>query len=132
LLGGSPHRWQGDKMKYVKMYLMVSSIVLHIVLIALLFWAGPFFSNALNSAKELAQSLQSPSEKGIVANVSEIIRGEYRYKGYLIKYNGQDLYVMGTGKDNIEKGDQVNVLIQEHPYAPTKSLMVVVTKSEKK
>ncbi len=116
-------------MKYVKIYLMASSIVLHIVLIVFLFWAEPFFSNASKSAKELAQSLQSPGEKGIVADVSEIIRGEYRYKGYLIKYNGQDLYVMGTGRDNIEKGDQVNVLIQEHPYTPTKSLMVVVTKS---
>lgn len=119
-------------MKYFKMYLMASSIVLHIVLIVFLFWAAPFLSHASKAAKELTQSIQSPSEKGIVADVSEIIRGEYRYKGYLIKYNGQDLYVMGTGKDKIEKGDQVNVLIQEHPYAPTKSLMVVVTKSENK
>jgi hypothetical protein len=39
---------------------------------------------------------------------------------------------MGTGKDNIEKGDHVNVMIQEHPYAPIKSLMVVLTKTEKK
>jgi hypothetical protein len=119
-------------MKYFKMYLMASSIVLHIVLTGVLFWAAPFFSNASKAAKELAQSVQGQGEKGIVADVSEIIRGEYRYKGYLLKYNGQDLYVMGAGKDNIEKGDQVNVLIQKHPYAPTKSLMVVVTKSEKK
>ncbi len=116
-------------MKYVKIYLMASSIVLHIVLIVFLFWAAPFYSNASKAANELAQSIQSPGEKGIVTGVSEIIRGEYRYKGYLVKYNGQDLYVTGTGKDTIEKGDQVNVLIQEHPYAPTRSLMVIVTKS---
>jgi len=119
-------------MKYVKMYLMASSIVLHIALIVFVLWASPFYSNASKAGKQWAQSIQNPGEKGIVADVSEIIRGEYRYKGYLVKYSGQDLYVMGTGKDNIEKGDQVNVMIQEHPYAPTKSLMVVVTKSEKK
>ncbi len=119
-------------MKYIKMYLIASSIVLHIVLIVVLFWAAPFYSNALESSKEMAQSFQGKGEKGTVANVSEIIRGEYRYKGYLLKYNGQDLYVMGTDNDNIVKGDQVNVLIQKHPYAPLKSLMVVVTKSENK
>jgi membrane protein implicated in regulation of membrane protease activity len=119
-------------MKYVKMYLMASSIVLHVALIALLLWAAPFISKASKVGKQWAQSSQSTGEKGIVADVSEIIRGEYRYKGYLVKYNDQDLYVMGTSKDNIEKGDQVNVMIQEHPYAPTKSLMVVLTKSEKK
>jgi membrane protein implicated in regulation of membrane protease activity len=116
-------------MKYVKIYLMASSVVLHIVLIVFLFWAAPFYSNASKAANELAQNMQSSGEKGIVTDVSEIIRGEYRYKGYLIKYNGQDLFVSGTGRDTIEKGDQVNVLIQEHPYAPTKSLMVIVTKS---
>ncbi len=30
-------------MKYVKRYLMASSIVLHIVLIVFVFWAAPFF-----------------------------------------------------------------------------------------
>lgn len=128
---GAP-RWQGDQMKYLKTYLMASSVVLHIVLIVGIIWAVPFFSRAAKTGKQIAQTIQNPQDKGVVADVSEIVRGEYRYKGYLVKFHDKDLYVMGTGKDNIEKGDQVNVMIQEHPYAPTKSLMVVLTKAEKK
>jgi hypothetical protein len=37
------------------------------------------------------------------------------------------LYVTGTG--DIKKGEEVAVSVTKHPYAPLKSLIVIVTKN---
>lgn len=116
-------------MKYFKIYLMITSVVLHIALIVFIIWAMPVFTGKAGGQWE--QNVQTKGDLGVVADVSEIVRGENRYRGYLVKSNGKDLYLAGDPGSNLEKGDQVRVMLQEHPYAPSKSLMVFIRKTEK-
>ena len=114
-------------MKYLKKYLMVSSVILHLVILISLFWIIPFFTQSMKAGKTWAESIKT-SESGVVKDVSEIVRDNLKYRGYWINYKDQNLYVMGTGTDEIEKGDKVNVIVNEHPYGPLKTLMVTITK----
>ncbi len=114
-------------MKYLKTYLIVTSVILHIAIILSLFWIVPLLNHSRDVGKLWLESPKK-SEIGVVKNVSEIVRGNLKYKGYLVNYKGQDLYVMGTGADEIKKGDAVNVIVSEHPYRPLKTLMVYITK----
>jgi hypothetical protein len=114
-------------MKYLKKYLMVSSVILHLVILISLFWIIPFYTQAMKAGKTWAESINT-SESGVVKDVSEIVRDDLKYRGYCINYNDQNLYVMGSSMDGIEKGDEVNVMVNEHPYSPIKTLMVTITK----
>ena len=55
-----------------------------------------------------------------------VVKGELKYKGYYTNYNGQNLYVMGTGMDQYKIGDEVKVIVDEHPYGPLKTLTVTI------
>jgi hypothetical protein len=113
--------------KVLKMYLMITSVFVHLAAVVSLFWIIPLFIHSVNVGKEWAES-SNTSEIGVVEGVSQIEKGNLKYKGYMVKYKGQDLYVMGVGTDDINKGDSVKVLINEHPYAPLKTLIVTITK----
>lgn len=114
-------------MKYLKKYLIVTSVILHVAIVLSLIWVVPFLTHSMEVGKSWSE-LSKKGEIGVVENVSEIVRGNLKYKGYLVNYKGQNLYVMGTGTDEIKKGDVVNVMVSEHPYSPLKTLMVVITK----
>ena len=116
-------------MKYLKGYLIVTSVIFHLGIVIALFWIVPFFAHARDVGKQWTESSAS-SQTGVVENVSEIVRGDLKYKGYWLKYEGQDLYVQGLESDGIQKGDAVQVTINEHPYEPLKTLIVTVTKQE--
>jgi hypothetical protein len=81
----------------------------------------------MKASKTFTESIKT-SESGVVKDVSEIVRDDLKYKGYCINYNDQNLYVMGSSMDGIEKGDEVDVMVSEHPYGPIKTLMVTITK----
>jgi hypothetical protein len=114
-------------MKYIKFYLILTSIVFHFAAIISLVWTIPIYNNALKSGAELATSLES-SETGLIEDVSEIEKDGLRYRGYKILYQGSELYVDGSGGEEHKKGDVVKVLITSHPYNPIKSLVVSVSK----
>jgi len=114
--------------KYLKQYLIASSVILHLAIALSLFWIIPFFTHSMKVGKSWAES-SSKSENGVVKDVSEIVRGNLKYRGYLVNYKKQNLYVMGTGADDIEKGDVVKVMVNEHPYGPLKTLIVTVANS---
>jgi len=117
-------------MKFLKQYLLVSSVILHLTIIISLFWVVPLFTHAMEADKSWAESAnKNKSETGVVKDVSEIVRGKLKYKGYLVSYKDKNLYVMGNDLDKIKKGDVVNVMIDEHPFSPLKSLIVTVSKN---
>jgi len=114
-------------MNFLKGYLILSSVILHLLLLLALIWAVPFFQNAEKSGRQMAEAMKEENI-AVVEDVSELSKNEYKYNGYKINYNGRILYVTGAGEDAIKAGDRVNVVIAEHPYLPTKSLIVSIMK----
>lgn len=114
-------------MKILKIYLIVTSVIFHLGIAMSLIWIIPTISHACKVGTQWAKST-STAETGVVEDVSEIIRGDLKYKGYWLKYEGQNLYVQGLDSDEIQKGDAVQVIVNEHPYGPLNTLIVTVSK----
>jgi hypothetical protein len=60
-------------MKYLKKYLMISSVILHLVLVLSLFWAIPFITESMNIGEEWVKSMNT-SESGVCPKFSSIMR----------------------------------------------------------
>jgi hypothetical protein len=114
-------------MKYLKRYLVVSSVIVHVVVVVALVWAAPLIGQGMDFAKSFRELVEE-SEIGVVEDVSEIVRGDSKYRGYLVNYKGQDLFVSGKAWDDIKEGDVVNVVVSEVPRSPM--LMVIVSKKD--
>lgn len=112
--------------KFLRGYLMVSSVVLHVALLCGLIWLVP----NLRSGMAMARQFQNPGPEtqAQILDVSRYSEGENSYVGYAVKWKGQKLYLMGTDS-NVKAGDTVNLMVQKHPYGPTKSLIIVVLPS---
>ena len=116
-------------MRFIKGYLIITSVFLHLALLVFLVWIVPFYSNAVAAGREWANS-SSNAKEAVVDDVCIIEQDGLKYKGYKLSYNGDTLYTMGTGTDDINPGDTVKVMIVPHPYGPLKSLLVTVMKKE--
>lgn len=114
-------------MNFLKGYLIVTSVILHLLLLLALIWAVPFLKNADKSGRQMVEAMKEENI-AVVEDVSELTKNEFQHKGYKINYNGKILYVMGAGEVEIKTGDRVNVMISEHPYSPMKSLIVSIMK----
>ena len=114
-------------MKFLKTYLIVTSVIFHLGIAMSLIWIIPTISHACRVGTQWAEST-TIAKTGVVEDVSEIMRGNLKYKGYWLKYEGQDLYVQGLDSDDIHKGDTVHVTVNEHPYGPLNTLIVTVSK----
>jgi hypothetical protein len=112
--------------KAIKYYLIGTSIFFHAIILISLFWIIPFFNNASTAGKSWAESAMNP-DKGIIEDVSTLEQDGLKYQGYKINYNDRTLYTMGTGNDEFEIGQTVNVMVNAHPYGPLKTLMVTIT-----
>ena len=114
-------------MRIFKKYLQVTSVLFHLAIVTSLFWIVPFFIHSANVGESWANSIIE-AETGVIEEVSEIIDGKLKYKGYKVKYNEQSLYVSGLSSDDFKKGEIVNVMVNEHPYQPLETLMVTISK----
>lgn len=104
-------------------YLVVSSVVLHLVVLGVGVW---MMSNMRDAMARADNSFTGRGESAIVRDVMELTEGDYIYQGYLLEFRGKPLYVEGHGRENVHIGDEVTVNISKHPYAPIKSLMVSI------
>ncbi len=109
----------------MKNYLMVTSIIFHLVLLLSLFWIVPFYSRAIEEGANWAEASQN-SEVGTVNDVALLEREGVRYVGYAIETGGSTLYLSGTTDDIYRIGDEVDLLISKHPYEPLDTLMVSI------
>jgi hypothetical protein len=107
--------WWGCSMGKLKkafvIYLVVSSVILHVLAV----WAIVFFAPAMKTAYEWVDdigraSAGHPDNVGIIRDISTMTDGDYSYVGYAVEYKGQTHYVMGgAATEGIAKGDQVAV-----------------------
>jgi hypothetical protein len=115
--------------KALVIYLVVSSVILHVVAAYALFTFGPAMKQGYEMGEEFAKaSAGRASNVGIIKDVCTLQEGDSSYVGYAVDYKGKTLYVMGAG-DAFKQGDTVAVTVTKHPYAPLKTLMVMVTKN---
>lgn len=107
----------------LKKYLIVSSVIFHIIFLVSLYWVVPFFSRTAEMASRNVDSFQNP-EVGTIESVSTLNRKGIPYNGYKIGLDGQSLYVTGNGDETYRVGDEVDLSITEHPYEPLNTLMI--------
>ena len=88
----------------IRNYLIVSSVIFHILILLSLFWIIPFFNHAAEMGVENIENFQSP-EIGMIEDVSTITREGVAYNGYKIDLAGVALYVAGTGDATYRIGD---------------------------
>jgi hypothetical protein len=103
----------GKSKKALVIYLVVSSVILHVVVAFTIF----------NTASALRAT-----NVGTVKDVSVLKDGDYSYIGYAVDYNGKALYVMSTRED-LKSGDQVAVTITKYLYWPNKHLIITIRKN---
>jgi hypothetical protein len=106
-------------------YCIVSSIILHIVVVGVAIWIAPTMMGAIKAGKQWAH-INKNTESGIIKDISTIIEGDNKYNGYAIEHKGKLLYVMGSPEDKYSIGDNVKIAINKHPYEKINSLMVVI------
>ena len=109
----------------IKNYLVVSSVIFHLLILLSLFWVIPFLSRVSDISGDNVASYLSP-EVGTVKDVTSIERDGVRYNGYKLELDGKDLYVSGSGDKLYRVGDDVDLSISEHPYGPLNTLMVSI------
>ncbi len=109
----------------IKGYLVISSVILHLLILLSLFWIIPFFSKTAEMGAAQFDSFQDP-EVGVIEDVSTISRDAVSYNGYKIRFNEDTLYVAGTGDEIYRVGDEVDLSITEHLYKPLNSLMITI------
>lgn len=114
-------------MKYAIKYLIVTSVIFHLLLVAALFWGLPYYSHMQDSVKRNVDSYQH-ANSAVVKGITEISRDGVKYKGYLVNMDGQDLYVAGVGDQSIALDEEVKILIGVHPYKDIQSLTVIALK----
>jgi hypothetical protein len=115
--------------KALLIYLVVSSVILHIVAVYAIFTFGPAMKQGYEMGQEFAKaSAGHASNVGVVKDVCTLQQDDSTYIGYAVDFKGQTLYVMGTN-DGIKKGDEVAVTVTKHPYAPLKTLVILVSKN---
>jgi hypothetical protein len=114
-------------MKFLGKYLIVTSVVFHILLLASLYWVLPYYNYMQDTVKTNMDS-HKQENYAVVKNVTEISRNGLKYKGYLVSMDGQDLYVQGTGDDSIAVNEEVKILINVHPYKDLQTLTVIAVK----
>ena len=112
-------------------YLVVSSVILHCIVVYVTFaFALPAISAGREWADDFARaSAGQAANLGIVKDISTLTEDEHTYEGYAVDYKGQTLYVMGGPPGDIKIGDEVAVTISKHPYGPLKGLLVTVMKN---
>lgn len=111
-------------------YLVVTSVILHVLIAFFAFQFGSAMYSGMEMGNEFARASSGiATNRGIVKDVCVLSEGDYTYNGYSIDYKGQTLYTMGCASQHIKIGDEVGVSISKHPYAPIKDLMVVVVKN---
>lgn len=109
-------------------YLAVTSILLHLVLIAM----APMFIQAMregwNMADEINRAQQGQAaNRAIIKDVSVLKDGDYTCTGYALEYQGKPLYAAGFGQE-FKVGDQVALAFQRHPFPSHKTMTVMVLK----
>ena len=115
--------------KFLVGYLVVTSVILHLVVGVALFQFIPAIRTGMEMGENFARASSGQAKNvGIVKDVCVIEDGEYKYHGFAVEYDGKTIYTMGTDL-GIKTGDTVAVAISKHPYGPIKNLMVVVTKN---
>jgi hypothetical protein len=81
----------------------------------------------MNIGEEWVKSMNT-SESGVVKDVSEIVHDNFKYLGYWIIYRDQNLYITSTGTEEIEKGDEVNIILNKVPFDSSNTLLVTIMK----
>jgi hypothetical protein len=115
--------------KAAVIYLVVSSVILHVIAAWILISFGSAIKSGFESANEFAKAAAGQAKDvGTIKDISTLKDGDHSYVGYAVDYKGQMLYVMGVS-ENLKKCDTVAVNISKHPYAPLKSLIVTVMKN---
>lgn len=109
----------------LKKYLIVTSIIFHVLILASLIWIVLFFKNSFEAGSEWAAAAEN-SEVGLVKDVAVIRRNGVPYVGYEIELNGQLLYLSGASDKKYKVNDEVDISISEHPYGPLNSLMITI------
>ena len=116
-------------MKFIKGYLVFTSVIFHLALAGSLYWIMPLYDDAIHSTESLAESIAQES-LGTVTDKSEITRGNLTYTGYSVKFEGSNLYLTGTPNDEIEIGEQVQIITYEHLRSGVPTLFAFATRTE--
>lgn len=115
--------------KLILGYLVVTSVILHIVFIGILVWFIPLMRDGWKMGQEFIAAQQGKAaHKATVKDVSTLKDGDYTYTGYALDYQGQTLYAFGAD-ERVKVGDQVAIVIQRHPHGPLKTMIVMVMKN---
>jgi len=114
-------------MKFLSKYLIATSVVFHILLLASLYWVLPYYNYMQDTVKTNMDSYKQENY-AVVKNVTEMSRNGLKYRGYLVSMDGQDLYVQGTGDDSIAVNEEVKILINAHPFKDLQTLTVIAVK----
>lgn len=110
-------------------YLAVTSLLLHVAFIGIAVWMVPVLREGWKMANDFQHAqLGQAANKAIIKDVSELKDGEHTYTGYALEYQGKPLYAAGVGQE-FKVGEEVAVTIQKHPYAPLKTMIVMVMKN---
>jgi hypothetical protein len=114
-------------MKFLNKYLIVTSVIFHLVLIASLFWILPYYGYMNDTIKTNADS-RKQAKTAIVKDITEFSRNGLNYRGYLVNVDGQDLYISGVGNDAFALGEEINILVSVHPFKDIQTLTVIGVK----
>ena len=112
-------------MKLLNKYLIITSIILHIVILIGIFFGVSHFDNVRESFKAGVDSYKYDND-ALVKGVTEINRNGLKYKGYLVEMNGDDLYVPGNGNDDIVVGETVKIMTMVNSFNDVDTLTIVV------
>ena len=102
-------------LKFFIGYLIVTSVILHLVVCIALFQFLPAMRLGMEMGEEFARASSGQAKNvGTVRDVCVIQDGDYTYHGFSVEYDGKTLYTMGTDL-SIKTVNTVAVTISKHP-----------------
>jgi hypothetical protein len=114
-------------MKLLNKYLVVTSVIFHIAILISLYWIIPYYENVQEGFKVGVNS-SNYENNAIVRDISEISRNGFKYEGYLVEMDGQDLYIPSTGDNSFIVGEEVKVMTMINSFNDSKTLTAYVVK----
>lgn len=114
-------------MQLLKKYLVVTSVIFHVLLFSSAYWLLPYYNYMQDTVKTNIDAYKK-EQTAIVKDITEISRNGLTYKGYLVSMDGQNLYVQGMGDESIALNEEVKILINTHPFKDLQTLTVIAIK----
>jgi len=111
----------------VKNYFIATSVLFHLLASIALFWIVPIFINAQHFAADW-KKISAKAETGKILDICNLERNGFFYQGYSIDYHGKSIYLMGNSRNDYKIGEEVKVIVSDHPSGLRKTLIVMLEK----